>query len=715
MAIQTIRDLAFKISMSVEISKLKDANKAVDSFKAKVINLQRSVSKNMQIVNKGLNNINTTKAVKRINDMTKATDKLKEAMGAVVPVQTETKRYIPKGRKSKKEESSGFELPNIAQWNTWSNTSNILKGLTKSGYYSTLLKIRNVGLQINTNSNNNLKLIDKQREATRGLLSSLKLVRDTIGKNNYALIGGVKGLSVMAVKALTVAGILKTMQTAQKAYNQSLQEFHDMTDGLVRQEAFYANALRYREQVNKEVLNTGANSYEEYRQAAQKSLESTRENIRKVARETVISEKQLTLFTGQLASFQINTDMWFGGKKGLENLRTFADAMAVLQNKTGSRDEALRTANMIGKAFVFRHFGQLNDNGIVVAEEIKKKMRESTDEAEKLNLLMGELVNNTANYNRELIKTPSGKVLNLQSKISSKLYELGKHTIYLKVQFLDLYYSFLPVLSIVIRLVSSVVGLFLKLISVVGKALSFLIDGFAEMSDWLKILRHILIGLAVGFGIAFFPVTATILGILILLEDLWVYLNGGESVIGSIIAWFGKLWDKIINGVISIKNKIIDMWGFIKVKFWEFIDWIKKWYKIIKDGFFEFVINIKNKIVSIFLSVGDKIRDLFNEKIQWITSKIDWLKTQFDKLKKLNPFADDEQPRLPSVDTKETTNNNPYLIPNTKPSILIQNGAIQIDMSNSNTNLSQADISKAVEDGLNNVLIKASIQEGVVY
>ncbi|MGL5712963.1 MAG: hypothetical protein ACRCX2_08085, partial [Paraclostridium sp.] len=77
MAITTIRDLAFKISMNVQIENLKKADKMVDDFKSKVTSMQRSVSKDIGIMNRNFDNIKTFKAVKRINDITEATKKLK--------------------------------------------------------------------------------------------------------------------------------------------------------------------------------------------------------------------------------------------------------------------------------------------------------------------------------------------------------------------------------------------------------------------------------------------------------------------------------------------------------------------------------------------------------------------------------------------------------------------------------------------------------------
>lgn len=714
MAIETIRDLAFKISMSVELSKLKEADKAVDAFKSKVIGLQKDVSQQMSIINKKFNNFSTQKAIQKINDMTKATDKLRETMGGVVGTpleQTKQTRTTRQSRKRKPEPQ--FTLPHLGRLASWSKKTTLVSSLAMAGYYSMLLKVRNVGLQINTNSEKNEKLIQKQREATKGLVSSLKNVRDFVGKTNFAIIGGVKGLSKMVSLSLIMAGIMKGISWGQQAYNKSLEAYADMTDGLVRQEAFYANALKYREKIMGEALNTGANSYEEYRQVAQKSLAETRKNIALVAKEGVVGAKSLTIMTGQLASFQIDTDAWFAGEQGARHINALADLMASIQSKTGSRDEALRTANMIGKAVTMGHFGQLQRWGIVLSDEQKELIKTGTT-AERLSAIMQGLEQNVGNFNKEISKTPQGKLMQVQNKIGTQYYKLGKYMIFLRIQMLKLYNAWLPTISIIVRMVGSIIGVVAKLLEKIGNLFSFVLAPTEELTAGMKLLRHAILGVGGALLIAFAPFWAIVGGILLLIEDFWTYLNGGESVIGDVIEWFRDLWEKIVNVFESIKEKVISVWDIIKSKFWEFIDWVKKWYKIIKEGFFEFVINVQSKILSIFLDIGNKIKEFFNDKFQWITSKIDWIKEQFKKIQKLNPFADDD-PSLPQATPNDITNNNPNALTQQLANILIQNGAIQIDMSNSNTDLTEEQISKAIEDGFNKALIKASIQEGVVF
>jgi hypothetical protein len=81
-----------------------------------------------------------------------------------------------------------------------------------------------------------------------------------------------------------------------------------------------------------------------------------------------------------------------------------------------------------------------------------------------------------------------------------------------------------------------------------------MIDGFTMLVDKLKEMPVVLaqIGLAVAaLVIVFQPLTAAVIGLLLILEDLAVYAKGGNSVIGSVIGGTGT----IFNGVgAMVKN-----------------------------------------------------------------------------------------------------------------------------------------------------------------
>lgn len=66
-------------------------------------------------------------------------------------------------------------------------------------------------------------------------------------------------------------------------------------------------------------------------------------------------------------------------------------------------------------------------------------------------------------------------------------------------------------------------------------------------------IAKVFLGMALVAGIVaakMFPVTAIIVGLGLALEDLWTYMNGGDSIIGRIIDQFTS-WDNILKMIIS--------------------------------------------------------------------------------------------------------------------------------------------------------------------
>lgn len=68
------------------------------------------------------------------------------------------------------------------------------------------------------------------------------------------------------------------------------------------------------------------------------------------------------------------------------------------------------------------------------------------------------------------------------------------------------------------------------------------------------------LGLAVGaVAVAMAPISATIAGVILLLEDLVVYLRGGKSIFGEVFGLFDKLGDKferIVDKFFELKNSL---------------------------------------------------------------------------------------------------------------------------------------------------------------
>lgn len=369
-SITTIRDLAFKISMKVSMANLKKANKAVDEFSNKVTKMQRGVSRNLDIVNRRIGNIKTFKAVRQIDKLTQATNKLKLAAkinggsgytGSAKPL--DGNQPTTKPSRGKKQEKKLFrpsvQMPYQSMLGRVNVALTIAGGLTMLGIIGSLNKINKINLSMTKSTEKRSALLKKQMLYHSKIRDIVSKIKGLMGENNYKMMGGIRGLSKMLLLSLSLGAAIKLWRAGAKLFNESIAAYSDNINGLVRQEAFFANALKYREQIMKENLHTGAKTYSEFKAASRNSLMEARKNIKEVAKQGIVSTKELNVIVGQLASFQIDTDKWFGGKQGGKNIQALSDLTASIQAKTGSRSEALRVSNMIGKAVTMGQFGQL--------------------------------------------------------------------------------------------------------------------------------------------------------------------------------------------------------------------------------------------------------------------------------------------------------------------------------------------------------------------
>jgi hypothetical protein len=77
-------------------------------------------------------------------------------------------------------------------------------------------------------------------------------------------------------------------------------------------------------------------------------------------------------------------------------------------------------------------------------------------------------------------------------------------------------------------------------VRVLIRGLSNLVDMFKSIGDWIsylfdrfEVLKPIVIGAALAFAVYFAPWVSLITAIVLLIEDIWVALQGGDSLIGS--------------------------------------------------------------------------------------------------------------------------------------------------------------------------------------
>lgn len=115
------------------------------------------------------------------------------------------------------------------------------------------------------------------------------------------------------------------------------------------------------------------------------------------------------------------------------------------------------------------------------------------------------------------------------------------------------------------------VRIFFDLIKRVLEITFKITDAIFGFGNAIKILT----GLFLVFTARMFPIVSLITGILLVIEDVWTYLEGGESVLGRVIEWFNNL---------SIQAKLaIGMIGFFVAKFFLVYSVIKPLKMVIKN------------------------------------------------------------------------------------------------------------------------------------
>lgn len=587
MAIETIRDLAFKVSMNIQLDKLRSADKAVDKFKSKVVSLQRSVSKSVDTMNNKFNTVNTFKAQKRINDVTKAIQRMKqEKMDLNINTSA-----IPNAMKTKPTQG-GTQVPKVQP------PADVPKRIPSA--------------------------FEKIYTSVLGTNKGLGLMKVALGK-------------ILPITS-AISGIMSSWKYGVTLFNQSIDKYRDYMVGLTRVQTYFANDFQYRQQVLGESLAPGAKTFKDFQKASKSMADEALANVEKVAKKGVIGYNNLQMMVGQLASFQIDLKAWFGGKQGEENIGYLADLMAAIQNKGGTVEDALRVANMIGKADAMGLFGQLNRWGIVLGDHLEKVIK-TGDEYERLGAIMQGLKQNVGHLNEEMAKTPLGKQMALNTQISSAITQLGKHTIHAKNAFTELKLAIMPISSVLVRIFSAALGIVAKVVTSIINAVNWLFTSTEKTSNAMKFLKLAIISIGAVLAMIFAPFTIVIAKIALiglLIEDLWVAFHGGKAITAPIVNWLKESFVSLLDGAKKL-------WEYIKKRPAEMK---QEWNDFVKQ-FKSSMLNLGQEIKNLFLGIFQSIGDFFTNMINSIPEKIEKVKKW---AKSWSPFGrDDEEEQKPNL------------------------------------------------------------------
>lgn len=266
-----------------------------------------------------------------------------------------------------------------------------------------------------------------------------------------------------------------------------------------------------------------------------------------------------------------------------------------------------------------------NENPFTVLEQLKSKIKD-LDPALATNIMT------QLGVGKNMLNILKGA--NIEFKELNKQFLLSqneqKNLLILNKTFKDLFFSLGGLRDKLVALVSPELNRFLK--AVKNNFLTFLDigNGILELKERFSGLFKIIAVIAVGIFAYFSPITALILAIIAIVDDLWVAFHGGDSVIGSIIDWLMKF--DIIRGIVKfVSNEfkflfnllkfIVDIVPFFIKKFLE-INLIKNIINGWTEGF-KFLLDILLNIYSIIGKfLGNKLDKIFKFDFEALKSKI---------------------------------------------------------------------------------------------
>jgi hypothetical protein len=100
-----------------------------------------------------------------------------------------------------------------------------------------------------------------------------------------------------------------------------------------------------------------------------------------------------------------------------------------------------------------------------------------------------------------------------------------------------------------------------------GWAIRSLIDGFNKLGSGVKSVMKIIGVVALGIAAYFFPITAALTAIILLVDDFITFMQGGDSIIGRVINYLTggfELVKKVVGDVFDFIDEKITKFGFLK-------------------------------------------------------------------------------------------------------------------------------------------------------
>lgn len=354
---------------------------------------------------------------------------------------------------------------------------------------------------------------------------------------------------------------------------------------------------------------------------AKKYLVQTAKELQKVG---IIGDEVTLAGMQQLATYQMNDKQIALLSKGM------ADLLAQTKGVNATQEDAVSTANLIGKA-MNGQVGALTRVGIIMTEEQKQAMK--VGDAEQRAAVLAEILEqNVGGVNKALADTPLGQIKQTQNAWGDMMESIGAKLIPIKAQLYSFVGQYIPDIQ------KAATGLIDKLSPLIDKFTAWFSAHTGDIKAALQTVKKILLTIwkivkpilnfcvehaetiikviaAIGAAFVAINIVMKIMQVVQVVQTLISICGPIPLIIAAVIIvliLIVKNWDKIKAKVIEVVNKI-------KAKMQPLIDWIKKVWNNVKtvvlaiwDAIVSKIQTAINKIKSIIQTVKDAITAAFN-------------------------------------------------------------------------------------------------------
>ncbi len=312
--------------------------------------------------------------------------------------------------------------------------------------------------------------------------------------------------------------------------------------------------------------------------ATEEQIEAYKDLASEMQKVGVIGDEVLIAGQSQIASFTKSSEVV------TELSDDLADLAVAQYGSNVSQDQAIQTANLLGKA-LSGQLGALTRTGILVNDEFKTAFENANTEVERASIISQIVQDNYGGLNKTMRATSEGGVQALKNSFGDLMELVGERLI--------------PVLQFLVDKATTIIEAFKSVMETTGGLKQIFTDFFAfvdEKTGLVTILQESWDNLVLMFNERLMPA----------LQDLWIALEPlmpfletlakyfGILLIGSIIA-FVKVIETILIVAIELLTRAIET----------VTGWIEAFNKL-WDG----AIDILSRVITKIDQVIDKIKSL---------------------------------------------------------------------------------------------------------